>query len=565
MFGVRRPRRDPSPARGPGHRPSRPVGAQRAPGVLIGVVLVFAVLRLPASVPAPHGFAAVPSVAAASVTTERLPDVDAVVWAEPRGAGEVLWVALEPDWQPVRVAEAPAVWGVVSPDGRQIIAQLCTPEADDLLWCEHRIGPLGGPIQTVGTVSVDRLAGPRHDVSMWADGGSTSIIAGFSPDSAWAWWVAAAAEGIPMVVLAKAAQPETPIAATAYSDLRWMIAGHVLFSGDSTRVYVHRYLDGNLDGETVVLSLDQPGAPARRLDDGAEPLSPDSHMEVVRHGEDELVLRSEGTVLAPRGGARLRQAAAIERGVVLVQERDGRLWVSLYDPTADRETVVFETKQTLLTWNIGGTVFKDQTTVSTLVAPDGHTFVILIDSADNPPEPTTASFYEPRFRREVRLYSAAGELLEDFGPGVYGCNQFAATYAPNGRHLLVTRPDGDSLVLNLDTGRRHRLPSGLLDPGMPPAIDLTATGEVWTVDWRPGPGRWGVWTEAAGFREVAPAGFMSLLPGGKYALIGESRGMAAIANADGSAVWPLSLNAAVGWAGNAWHPRRHAWGLDCGV
>jgi hypothetical protein len=225
---------------------------------------------------------------------------------------------------------------------------------------------------------------------------------------------------------------------------------------------------------------------------------------------------------------------------------------------------VFDADQTILTWTIEGAVFRDQTTANVLVAPDGQTFVVLIDSADNPPEPT-ASFGEQRLRREIRLYSATGDLLEDFGPAAYGCDQFAAPYAPTGRRLLVTRPDGDSLVLNLDTGSRHRLPSGLLDPGMPPAIDLTATGEVWTVDWLPGPARSGVWTEATGFRVVAPAGFMGLSPGGNYVLIGESRGMAAIANADGSAVWPLSLNAAVGWAGNAWHPRRHAWGLHCGI
>jgi hypothetical protein len=535
----------------------------------VSMTLVLAVMLVLAGLPASLGSARIPPVAATPIAAERLPAVDAVVWASPRGTGEVLWVALEPDWRPVRVAEADAVWGVVSPDGRQIIAQLCAREEGGLR-CEHRAGPLDGPLRTVGTCSypdrsyADVQGGPREDRYRWGwgHGGAVSRVAGFSPDSAWMWWFADAPDGTATVAVRRSAEPNVPAAATAYSSRAG--TGSVSFSRDSNRVYIHSFVEGSRPHDrTAVLALDRPGLPVTQLDGHAQPLTSDGRLALSWPGDGTVALvRSDGTALPPRDGAGLRWAAALERGVVLVQTRDGRQSVSLYDPASDQQTLVFNTDPAVVPWRTtDGAVETLDRDVEVVAAPDGRTFVILADAAEQPPEAVLDPYTGPvAIRREARLFSSAGELLEDFGPAVYRTNEVAVLFAQSGRRLLIARPDGDSLVLDLDTGRRQHPPSRVLHRGVPPAWDLAPDGTLWATDPSHEQARAGVWADGDGFREVAPGAFMSLSPSGKYAMIGQASGTVTIATTDGGADWSLPPSTAVGWAGDSQYGRRVLFG-----
>jgi hypothetical protein len=351
----------------------------------------------------------------------------------------------------------------------------------------------------------------------------------------------------------------------------------VNFSRDSTRVYIGLSRPAS---QTAIAPLDQPGRRVVRLDGVVRGMSTDGRLALVERDEVASLVRLDGAVVAPRHGARLWAAAFLERGVVLVQERDGRWSLGLYDPDVDRETTLLEQDRVVIEWTsaAGGSGAQAgasglppyDVTLVVRTAPDGRSFVAMVSSADNPPPPANPYYYGRTIRRGLRLYSATGELLVDFGSAVYGCNSTAALYGPTGRQLLIARSGGQSLLLDLDTGRRQQVPPSLFFTGYPPPSDISADGTLWSFDLSGEQARSGLWTETAGLREVEPPEFMSLSPSGRYALTGHWQRpaaviAAAVVAADGSARWPLPASAALGWSGQVGVGPRHLFGLSCGI
>lgn len=483
-------------------------------------------------------------------------NADALVWAEPSGAGETLWVALEPDWQPIRIGAAERVWGVVSPNGQHVIAQYCSSVTSRDVACEHWLGPLHGPPEPVGSFletndiySDEYWDGPRHGLYEYGVGGSTTSYAGFSPDGRWVWWRDQSPGHQPGIVIRPAGSPAPRVSVPR--DPRY---GRVDFSADSKWAFI------GIASGTVILALDHPELPIRELQGGLLRNSPDGGLVLVNRSDGSgsrrpLLLRNDGAVLAPREGGVLDDVVFLEREAVLVEERDGRWRVLRYDPLVNQETVVLDLERVVAS-----------PTIRALGSPNRRSFVVLLPSADNPPA-DSQPYYGRTIRLEARLYSATGELLRDFGPAVHGCNSTGLQYSANGRYLLVARPDRDSLLVDLDSLREESFPSGLLSPGLPPGADVTAVGTLWTPgDSRPEGQPSGAWVPGRGFQEVEPPRFRGLSPSGRYALTGMRGGQqGAVATADVGTVWPLPPHGAVGWSNDPGRLGRLLLGLACGI